>query len=203
MKNLFLLSMLTLLPFWGEVLAQLPEKAEDVSPLLVGETFPDVEVKTTEGTAVSFHTIIKEKPTVVIFYRGGWCPYCNSHLAEIGQKEAEILDSGYQIVAISPDKAENLEITAVKDELKYKLYSDGSGALSEAAGIAFKAPERYGKRLLDSSGGENNGYLPVPSVFVLDTNGEIQFEYINPNYKQRLSGNMLTAVLKVLKEEME
>lgn len=189
--------------FTTTLVAQLPENPEDISPLLVSETFPNVKVGATDGELTAFHSIVKEKPTVVIFYRGGWCPYCNAHLSEIGQKESEILELGYQVVAISPDKLENLEETAVKDEIKYKLFSDATGELTKAAGIAFKAPERYGNRLLDWSGGKNKGFLPVPSVFVLDTKGEILFEYINPNYKQRLSGELLLAVLQVLKDETE
>jgi peroxiredoxin len=51
------------------------------------------------------------------------------------------------------------------------------------------------------SDGQNKGFLPVPSVFVVDKAGEILFEYINPNYKKRLNGDLLMAVLKTLKTE--
>lgn len=183
--------------------AQLPEKAEDISPLLIGETFPGLEVTGMDGATIAFDKITKERPTVLIFYRGGWCPYCNRHLSAIGQNEADILKLGYQVVAISPDKAEKLQETADKDEVKYRLFSDASGELSKAAGIAFQAPDSYGQRLLDWSGGENTGFLPVPSVFVLNTKGEILFEYINPNYKKRMSRELLLAVLKALQEEGE
>lgn len=203
MNKLSLASTIFALAFTTGLIGQIPEKAEDISPLLVGEIFPDVEIIDIDGATLSFHKIIDEKPTVLIFYRGGWCPYCNTHLSEVGKKEAEILALGYQVVAISPDQEEKLEDTALKDEIKYRLFSDGTGDLTRAAGIAFKAPERYSQRLLDWSGGKNKGFLPVPSVFVLDTKGEILFEYISPNYKQRISGALLLAVLKVLKEEME
>ncbi len=181
--------------------AQLPAKAEDISPLLVGETLPNATLSPMDGGVVSFHDITQEKPTVLIFYRGGWCPYCNLHLSAIGKNESEILELGYQIVAISPDNIENLQATAEKDSLRYRLFSDPSGDFAKAAGIAFQAPEKYGQRLLDASGGKNTGFLPVPAVFVVDTKGEIQFEYINPNYKKRLSGALLLAVLKALKAE--
>lgn len=181
--------------------AQLPNRAKDISPLLIGETFPDLKVTGMDAAPVSILEIFKEKPTVLIFYRGGWCPYCNRHLAALGQNEEEILGLGYQVVAVSPDKVEKLKETAGKDEVKYRLFSDASGELSKAAGIAFQAPENYGQRLLDWSGGENTGFLPVPSVFVLDTKGEILFEYINPDYKKRLSGELLLAVLKALQAE--
>lgn len=166
--------------------------------MLIGETFPDQTLTDLEGNQVSILTLAKEKPIIVIFYRGGWCPYCNTHLSELGKNEAAILDLGYQIIAISPDAAKKLQETADKDELKYRLLSDGTGDFAKAVGIAFKAPEKYGKMLREASDGENAGYLPVPSVFVLDKDGKITFEYINPDYKKRLSGELLLTVLKTL-----
>ena len=52
--------------------------------------------------------------------------------------------------------------------------------------------------LSEKSGGLNEGILPVPSIFVVDTSGKILFEYINPDYKTRLSSSLLLAVLKNL-----
>jgi len=178
-------------------MAQIPANAEDIAPLLVGETMPDVQVTTLDGQTASFLDLVKAKPAVVIFYRGGWCPYCNRHLAEVGQAEANILAAGYQILAVSPDDVTHLQATADKNDLNYTLVSDSNGALTKAAGLAFQAPERYGEMLGEHSGGGNSGgFLPVPAVFVLNTKGEILFEYIKPNYKVRMSGELLKAVLQ-------
>ena len=43
--------------------------------------------------------------------------------------------------------------------------------------------------------------LPVPTVMIVNQKGVIQFEYINPNYKERLSSEMLLEVLKTLKKQ--
>jgi peroxiredoxin len=183
--------------------AQLPEKAEDISPLLIGEKIPDVALKATDGSNQQLHNIFGQKPTVLLFYRGGWCPYCNAHLAEIRDAESEVLRLGYQIVAISPDSPENLQATDEKHNLGYSLYSDADGELIKAIGIAFKAPEKYAGMLSEKSDGQNKGFLPVPAVFIVDTSGNIQFEYINPDYKTRLSAGMLLAVLSELKNQKE
>jgi peroxiredoxin len=183
--------------------AQLPEKAEDISPLLIGEKIPDVALKATNGSNQQLHNIFGQKPTVLLFYRGGWCPYCNAHLAEIRDAESEVLKLGYQIVAVSPDSPENLQATDEKHNLAYSLYSDADGELIKAIGIAFKAPEKYAGMLSEKSDGQNKGFLPVPAVFIVDTSGNIQFEYINPNFKTRLSAGMLLAVLKELNKEQK
>lgn len=200
MKHLMLiLSGLVLTVF--SINAQIPERAEDISPLLIGEIIPDVILKATDESDHSILNILSKKPAVLLFYRGGWCPYCNAHLAEIQGAESEIIKLGFQIVAISPDSPENLQLTDEKHKLNYSLYSDGDGALIKSLGIAFKAPERYADRLIKTSGGLNKGFLPVPAVFVVDTLGKIQFEYINPDYKTRLGAGLLLAVLKELNEE--
>lgn len=54
--------------------SEIPQKPEDISPLLIGETIPDVRLQTVEGSSVSLMAEVAKKPTVLVFYRGGWCP---------------------------------------------------------------------------------------------------------------------------------
>lgn len=179
---------------------QVVENAEDVTPIKIGEQIPNIEVTSLEGQKNSILKVVKEKPTVLLFYRGGWCPYCNKHLAAVGQSYEEIQKLGYQIVGISPDAPEKLNKSVTKNKLSYKLYSDGDASLIKAMGIAFKAPEKYSNMLLKHSDDKNSEVLPVPSLFVLDTNGKILFEYVNPDYKTRMSPEELVKTLKSLKE---
>lgn len=176
--------------------AQVAETPEEISPLLIGEKVPDTEVTSSDNTRTSLSDIVKKKPTLLLFYRGGWCPFCNAHLAEIGEVTAQINEMGYQIVAISPDSPEKLKESQAKQELEYQLFSDADGSLTRGMGLAFKAPEKYGSMLIDFSDGGNTGFLPVPALFLLDTEGTILFEYINPDYKQRIEAPLLLDVLK-------
>jgi len=181
-------------------IAQLPDKAEDISPLLYGEKIPKGVLTAPDGETHQVSEIIKKKPTVLLVYRGGWCPYCNTHLAEIQQAESEMLSLGYQVVAVSPDSPKNLKTSTEKQSLNYSLYSDVNGDFFKAMGLAFKAPEKYTGMLKKRSNGKNKGFLPVPAVFVMDTSGTILFEYINPDYSTRISAGLLLAVLNELKE---
>lgn len=200
-KQVFIIALL--LAMGQQIFAQVPEKAEDISPLLYGEKIPEGMLKTPEGNNHKVASILSKKPTILLIYRGGWCPYCNSHLAEIQQAEAQILESGYQLVAISPDSPENLKSTDKEHQLNYSLYSDADGNFLKDLGIIFNAPGRYSDMLNKRSNGKNKGILPVPSLFVVDTSGTILFEYINPDYKTRISAGLLLAVLKELKKEEE
>lgn len=173
--------------------------ATDITPLLIGEKIPYITLKTRDNTDVNISDSFKKKKSVLIFYRGGWCPYCNLHLQAMAEAEKQILDLGYQIIAISPDAPEKIKITEETDKVKYTLLSDSKGELINAVGIGFEAPANYKSIINVNSKGINTGFLPVPSVFVVNTKGEILFEYISPNFKRRITTELLVAVLKNLK----
>lgn len=182
------------------VFAQLPANPEDVSPLLIGEKLPDVTVRNIEGKEISSSSLWSGKNTILIFYRGGWCPYCNAQLNQLSLIEKDLIELGYQLVAVSPDKPEKLQESLSKNDLHYTLVSDSKGALCKATGLAFKAPERYNKLLKDSQAENEQTFIPVPSVFIINGEGEILFEYINPNYKVRISSELLLGAAKALKK---
>lgn len=73
---------LFLLPFISNyVIVQIPELQEQVSPLLIGEQISKSRLKSDDNKTVELNKVLAEKPTVLIFYSGGWCPYCNAHLS--------------------------------------------------------------------------------------------------------------------------
>ncbi len=176
----------------------LPEKPGDVRPLLIGNMLPSAMVSGPGGEQRNIRQITGGKRTVLIFYRGGWCPYCNKHLSELAMIEKDLAGLGYQVVAVSPDKPENLRSTETKTKAGYRLYSDSQGALIRAMGIAYRAPGNYLKVIKEASGGTNLEMLPVPSVFLLNEKGTVLFTYVNPDFRQRLSGDVLLAAAKAL-----
>ena len=177
--------------------AQGADRANDISPLLNGETIPNETLVNSKNESIKLYSILEEKPTVLVFYRGGWCPYCNLQLGWLAQAEKEIIKLGFQIVAISPESYENIEPTVSSNEIHYKVFSDPMGNLIKKMGIAFKLNE--GTKQYISSKGPIADVLPVPSVMIVNARGEILFEYINPNYKIRISKGLLLAALNVLK----
>ncbi len=183
--------------------AGVPLKPEDISPLLVGETIPAATLPDAEGKPTDLQVLVAQKPTILVFYRGGWCPYCNKQLAGLQQIETELNDMGYQLVAVSTDSPDNLKQTENKQKLTYKLLSDADIALSKKFGIAYKSPKGYDKFLPGTSGGKNTDkLLPVPSVFILTKKGKIAFEYINPDMTQRIGAGLLKAAATALLKEL-
>ena len=177
----------------------IPLVAEDISPILIGETLPNANFQNVEGETVQLKAILEEKPTILVFYRGGWCPYCNVQLSGLVEIEEDILEIGYQIVAISPDDYKNLQSTIENNSTKYKLLSDPNGEFIQEIGIAFKTSSSLKEYIIGKGQkGKTSSVMPAPTVMIVDKKGVIKFEYINPNYKERISGDMLLSVLKTL-----
>lgn len=191
------------LPDTTEMVAGVPLMPQDVSPLLVGENIPMATLPDVDGQSVNLNQLVARKPTILVFYRGGWCPYCSKQLSGLQEIEEDLMQLGYQLIAVSTDSPENLRQTEEKQALTYTLLSDADLALSKQFGIAYKSPKNYDKFLPETSGGKNvDKLLPVPSVFFINREGNIRFEYINPDISQRLSAALLKAAAEALLEEM-
>ena len=46
--------------------------ASEVQPLLVGTTIPSVTVQTVDGQPIDLLEDARKKPSILVFYRGGW-----------------------------------------------------------------------------------------------------------------------------------
>lgn len=178
--------------------ARIAPDADSVHPLLNGQTIPDVQLRDKSGTSVSLKKLLADKPSVIIFYRGGWCPFCNAQLSGLKEIEGKLAKLGYQILAISPDTPEKLQETAGDRELNYTLLSDRDLSASKAFGVAFYLDEKTSKAyrgklgaLLATEDGSDRVVLPVPAAYVTDQDGLIQFSYVNPSYKVRVESELL------------
>ena len=208
MKSTITLNTLFILLFTSSfIFAQ--EVANDVSevhPLLINASIPDVEVLDIDGNTVNLHKLTAQQPTMFIFYRGGWCPYCSLHLSELKQVEEEISALGWQIVAISVDRPEVLKETLTEGELTYTLLSDSPAKAIKAFGLAYEVEQDVVNRYKDAgidfekNSGFKHHILPAPAVYMVDTTGKIRFQYVNPNYKERIAGDVLLAAAKAYME---
>ncbi|PWK47843.1 peroxiredoxin-like family protein [Pleionea mediterranea] len=206
MKTNLLLSLVLFISsgLLAEQRTSIADTADDVHPLLVGQTVPDVPVWSPEGKPLSLTKMAADKPMVLVFYRGGWCPYCNHQLNELQDIEDELVAMGYRLVAISPELPDNLKKMQSERDLSYTLLSDFRIEVARAFGLAFrmkdKTADMYKEKLnadLQKFKGEQKYNLPVPGVFVVDTDGVIQFSYVNPNYAVRLHPELLLKAAEV------
>lgn len=179
--------------------AELAESAEAAKSLAKGAQVPEVTLKTSEGKDFDLKAETTGQRTVLLFYRGGWCPFCNRHLSDVQKVQDDLVALGYRILAISPDAPESLAPFAEKQKLTYTVLSDADMKASDAFGLAFRVDDttvekykEYGIKLTAKH--EGDFWLPVPAAYIVDTDGSIAFAYTNQDYKVRASGaQLLTA----------
>jgi peroxiredoxin len=179
------------------VFAGIPDTPEQVQPLSVGARAPIFAARTTEGALRTFEPSSYKKPTVVLFYRGGWCPYCNAQLSDLHLVEPKLRKSGFEVVFLSSDRPELLYSSLKAADIHYTLLSDSHLEAAKSFHVAYHVDDatvaklrEYGEDL-EATTGTKEHELPVPSVFIIDTSGTIRFVYSNPDYKIRLSADAL------------
>lgn len=181
------------------------KSADDIRPILIGQQMPPITLTTPEGKPFNLNKAMNKKPTLLVFYRGGWCPYCNVHLAALRKVEEPLKAMGFQIIAISPDKPEELTKTDEKHSLGYTLLSDSNATAIKALGLAFEvdAPTRVKYKTfgidLEKSSGQDHHLLPVPAALLVNTQGLVTFSFISPNYKVRIDNELIMAAARAQK----
>ena len=183
--------------------------ADQVQPLLAGMKAPDFTVRDVEGNAFEFKAGQQDKPVVLTFFRGGWCPYCNLHLSEMRLAEKQLEEMGFNIWFISIDKPELLLESLDDPEIGYTIYSDSSLDATRAFGLAFRVDDELNNRYLthnidlEKASGEKHHVLPAPATYIIGNDGIINFAYINPEYKVRLHPDVLLAAAKAYNEDAD
>ncbi|MCJ7815903.1 MAG: AhpC/TSA family protein [Xanthomonadales bacterium] len=179
------------------------DEASQVQPLLPGMKAAGFDVLDVQGNPVHFDPDNMNKPLVLTFFRGGWCPYCNLHLAELRKAEEELKASGFDIWFVSIDQPEMLYESLQQPDIGYTIFSDSKLSATRAYGLAFRMTDEMVEKYLEwnidleGASGETHHVLPAPSTFIIGTDGVIQFQYTNPDYKVRLHPEVLLTAARV------
>ncbi len=170
-----------------------------------GAVAPDFILPDAQGKLVRLHSLLRDGAVVIVFYRGGWCPYCTLHLRGFQRGLPELRALGAQIVAISPQLPDNSLRTREKAELQYPVLSDVGNKIARKFGVAFrlgdpllKVYEALGVSLLAANGKEGEAELPVPATFVLDIKCVVRHSHVDLDYTRRLNPDVVIQAIKNL-----
>lgn len=174
----------------------------DICPIKISQKVPDAQVFDLKGKAINLAEYIGERKAILVFYRGGWCPYCMRHLSALQEAKKSIDALGYELIAFTPDDFTNLDSSKIRADFDYTLFSDKKVSAINAFGIGWKVSDdtfnKYKEKYnldLEFWSGENHHILPVPAVFVIE-GGKIRYQHVDPDYSQRLSAGVLISFLK-------
>ena len=161
--------------------------------LFISSKAPDFKAKDQFGNEIRLKDLLKKGKVVLVFYRGQWCPYCNKELSRLQDSLQFIRDKGAEVVAVSPEKPENVAVTVEKTKAEYPILYDEGLKIMKAYDVEFEMEEntvtRYRNAGLDieKNNGANGRFLPVPAVYIIDKESTVTYRFFEPDYKKRPS----------------
>jgi peroxiredoxin len=174
--------------------------------LKVGDPAPDFILPDAQGEPVRLRALLDKGPVVLVFYRGGWCPYCNLHLRGFQRGLEAFRELGATVVAISPQLPDNSLSTREKDELAFPVLSDVGNKVARQFGIVFELSDelvelyrKFGHALEDVNGADGSRELPVPATFLLDGEGTIRLAHVDVDYTRRIDPDDVIEVMRTFK----
>jgi len=172
--------------------------------LKVGDKAPQFILKNQNGEEIDSEDFLGKKAIVLTFYRGIWCPYCNTDLVSLNSYFEEITDLDGMLLSVSPQLPKFNQQTVERQKLKYDLLSDTNNDVASGFGLRWEMEEplksvykNQFKIDLKDYNGDDTWSLPVPARFLIDKEGVIRYAEYAVDYTKRPEPD---ALIKVLKE---
>ena len=174
---------------------------ENGKGLPVGQMIDSVEIVDVHGEPYQIWQAWSEKPALVIFYRGGWCPFCNFQLRELAMEHDQLMAAGLQVVAISADMADKATMTSAQFDIPFPILSDPKLIAHEAFNVVLLVDDErlewYKSKglLLKDWSGQEHSKVAVASAFIVDQQGRVLFSHAPIDYSTRPSIDQLLSAI--------
>lgn len=167
------------------------DDAKRIEPVRNGEEAPDFTLEDLQGNTVTLSEARGKTATVVVFYRGYWCPFCARQLAEL--RSLAKGNEQIRVLAISVDDHETTK------KFIEKISSDGNGSVNYTmlSDPDHKVIDKYGLHDPSYDGTKFDG-IPHPAVYVIDKAGRVAWSKVESDYKVRPSNADIRAALERL-----
>ncbi len=173
------------------------------SALQVGDKAPNFILKNRFGNDVTLKGYLSKGPVILIWYRGGWCPYCSIALRYLQQILSEFESIGANIVALTPELPDKSLNTVESNMIDFEVLTDIDAEVAKEYGLVFKlipeVAEIY-QELFDLAdfNGNTNSELPLAATYVIDQEGIIRYAFLDADYRKRAEPVDIMQVLKSL-----
>lgn len=149
----------------------------ELPTLAVGAPLPDFAVETIDGRPVTSANF-RGHPSLLIFYRGNWCPLCMAQIKEVAADYADLAKAGVEIALISPQSHEQTRSLAQRFDVPFRFLVDRGNSAARKLGIEARGGVPAGMP----------GYAAdtvMPTVIITNANGRIIFSDQTDNYRVR------------------
>jgi peroxiredoxin len=171
----------------------------------VGERAPGFSLPDALGRAVSLDDRLAAGPVVLVFYRGDWCPYCNTYLRALQAALPEIQARGASLLAVNPQSPDHSLSLSEKAALSFDVLSDVDQSVIRAYKLQYTVPTivqdvyvEVFKTDLREQTADGTWQLPVSSTFVIDRGGVVRAAQVSHEYRTRMDPADIIAALDAL-----
>jgi peroxiredoxin len=174
--------------------------------LNVGDKAPDFTLNNALSKSVSLYDELKKGSVVLIWYRGGWCPYCNITLHYLQERLAEFQQAGATLMALTPELPDKSLNTLEKNNLEFTVLSDVGNKIGKEYGVVFELISEVASLYENSFGlvennGDSSNELPLAATYVIDQNGIIQYAFLDADYRKRAEPDAIITAIHNLKSK--
>lgn len=158
--------------------------------LHVGQALPDIELLRADGQRVT-NADLRGRPTVMLFFRGNWCPLCMAQIREIADQYRAMESAGVRVALVSPQPHRNTEALARRFQVPFDFLTDSGNRAAQALGIAARGGLPAGMQAL--------GYdsdTVMPTVIITDREGQVVWTDETDNYRVRPEPETFLQVLR-------
>jgi peroxiredoxin len=157
-----------------------------------GVTVLDIDLLDAHGAPTTLYRATAGGTSVLVFYRGAWCPYCNIALNTYqSQLLPRLTERGVGLVAISPQKPDGSLSMQEKHNLSFAVLSDPSNTLARRLGIlshpseGVRAAQMQLGLDLTTVNADGTIQLPMPTTLILDAMHLLRWIDVHPDYSTR------------------
>ncbi|KIG19432.1 Peroxiredoxin [Enhygromyxa salina] len=167
----------------------------------VGQPAPDAKILDFEGKPMQLLDVVGSKPTLVVFYRGGWCPFCNSQIHQLTKAYPKFQERGITIAAISVDRADESAKTKATYTIPFPVLSDPDLDAHQAYRVTHEVSQPELEKLrgfginLEAASGRTHHTIAIPSMFLIDSQGAVRWAHADKDYKVRPATDSLLAAI--------
>lgn len=171
---------------------ELAIRGSDRLNLRPGDSLPTFSLATTDHRTVTDHDLVADAPTLLVLYRGWWCPSHKAQLDEIVDAYELLSAAGLSIYAGSVDGPD--ESQPVQDRVgeTITILCGVSTGLLEEIGIRDQRGAPWYDRLIF---GAKQQDISMPASIVINETGTVTYAYRSTRVDQRAAPDQILASL--------
>ncbi len=138
-------------------------------------TLPDLALPDTDGITRRLSEFTASGPTVMVYARGAYCPFCLRQLSDYAEHYGAFKSAGLEVLALSPESQRKSRRLRTSLNLPFTVLSDSRFEVARNLGLMDHEPTG----------------LPTPATLMVDPGHRVLLSTLNEGTKSLLARDML------------